>query len=597
MSASVARNRGEGGVAEPGRAATMPAKAAIEARLPLRADSLFWLLGGTAFLITSVLLFAASYSLESDRSQAIESALRDNESLVRAFEEHIVHTLMHADQLAWSLKQQVERRGLPDDLRTFVEKRTLPGTPFHMTVVTDEHGEVVRQSLPGRAGSVADTAHFQAAAREDSGRLVVGQPMIGRLSGKPTLPLARRINKPDGSFGGIATVALDHGYFARVYGQFKLGRGGFIMLAGTDGLVRVNLGASGADAVGQRIGSPELLQRIALQAVGSYKASEAPGTPPQIVSYRVLGQYPLVVVIGRSVDDALAQIRDHESAYAAGTLLLCALVWASFGMLGWQMVRQRREGLQLQEANLRTEAANRVKSDFVANMTHELRTPLDRIIGDTVRLQEALRDESQRECARIIHSSALSLLGMVDSVLDMARIDAGSMTVELRQEALRPLLDELAAVHGACAERKGLTFALGVAPDLPAEVACDRGRLRQVMDNLLGNAVKFTEQGRVGLSARVDHDRLLLAVRDTGPGIPAAMHEAVFERFGQGERAGVGLRTGTGLGLALARDLVRLMGGQLELDSQPGSGSEFRVVLPLRRAAPLAALAASAAGS
>lgn len=539
-----------------------------------------WLLAGIALLLTLVLALGAVHALNTDAKQALASAMQDNERLARALEEHVVHTFMNADQLVLSVKRQVENRGLPEDLREFVDERTLPGTPFLVTLIADAQGNSVRHTYPGRAINVADVAHFKSAQQEDTGKLLIGEPIVGRLSGKWSLHVARRLNRPDGSFGGIASVALDQSYVARLYARVSLGSAGIVVLVGTDGIVRAHHGASGEN-VGAALQSADLRGRIAESPNGSFVAPAADGQPERLLAYRALEKYPLVVVVGTSAAAALAQFAEHKRDLVVGVVLVGALIWSSFGLLGWLMLRERRAALRLQEANRRTEAANRVKSDFLANMTHELRTPLDGIIGCADSLQAELEDPNQRECARIIHSSGRALLGMVSSVLDMAKIQAGAMTLETSVEPLRPLLDELAMLHAPVAERKGLTFALSVAPDAPVTIACDRTKLVQILNNLLNNAIRFTEQGRVSLSARRDDDGLTIAVRDTGCGVPSALHETIFERFNQGERAGAGLQGGTGLGLALARDLAHLMGGRIDVDSRPGEGAAFRVWLPL----------------
>lgn len=534
-----------------------------------------------ALCLTGVLWLVTAKQLEADKAHTIASSVKDNENLARALEEHVVHTFMNADQLAWSVKQQVERRGLPDDLKAFVAERTLPESPFLVVVVADEHGNGVRHTLAPRALNIADTAHFKAAKASDTGALVIGDPIIGRLSGKWSLHAARRINKPDGSFGGVASVALDLSYFSRFYSQVKLGESGVIMLVGRDGIVRAQQGES-AESIGKVMKSPDLVRHSAGEPLGSYIAPAQGVQPPRLVAYRKLGQYPLVVLVGTSVASALDRHADRRRDYVAGTSVLTVFIWLSFALLGWLMVRQRRAALLLQEATRQAESANRVKSDFLANMTHELRTPLNGIIGFADCLQEELEDESQRECARIIYSSGCTLLGLVNSVLDMAKIEAGKMQLHVAQESVRLLLDEVSALHGAVAEPKGLILAIDIDDKVPETIACDRTKLQQVLNNLLHNVVKFTDKGGITLSVRMVGRDLVLGVTDTGRGIASVMHRAIFERFHQVESNAVGLNGGTGLGLALARDLVRLMGGRMEVDSEQGRGSEFRVILPLR---------------
>lgn len=538
-----------------------------------------WGVGLLAALLTAAVVVAAVHQLKINRSGAIDSAGRDMGNLARVLEEQVAHTFRSADALALTIKRQVEKRGLPDDLKSFLDERSLPGAPFLLSLISDETGRSLRHTHSSEQISIAHRVHFKANVDADPDRLVIGEPIIGRISGKWTVHVARRINKPDGAFGGVAVVAIDQGYFSRVYEEVRLGRAGFVMLVGADGIIRARHGeplATGDEALNAR----DLLQRARTNPVGSYLTASNEGGPARMISYRVVPEYPLIVAVGTGMEDALGEYVEHREGYIASVALIICLIWASFGLLGWLIVRQRRASLLLQEANDRAESANRVKSEFLASMTHELRTPLNGIIGFADCLQEELADESQRECARIIYSSGCTLLGMVNSVLDIAKIEAGRMELHVSPESVRLLVDEVVALHRPVAEGKALRLEADFDETLPESFSCDRTKLVRVLNNLLHNAIKFTDRGHVSVAARMDGETLILAVKDTGCGISPAMHQAIFDRFTQSEECGVGLRGGTGLGLALARDLVHLMGGRMEVVSQPGQGAEFRVVMP-----------------
>lgn len=541
-----------------------------------------WAVGILAALLTLTVALTVAYQLKIDRVNALDSSVRDVENLARALEEHVVHTFMNADELAWSIKRRVEKQGLPDDLKSFVNDRALPGTPFLLALITDEMGNSVRHTLTDKPLNIAFRVHFKANVDADPQRLIIGEPIVGRTTGKWSVHVSRRINKPDGSFGGVVVIAIEQGYFARVYGQVKLGDAGFVTLVGKDGIVRARHGAS-VDPDAVPIDTADLVSRVQSKSVGTYIAASAPGGADRMVTYRALSQYPLIVAVGTGMDDALDQYDEHRRDVIVATCIIVGLIWASFGLLGWLLVRQRRAALLLQEANERAESANRVKSEFLANMTHELRTPLNGIIGFADCLQEELADESQRECARIIYSSGCTLLGMVNSVLDIAKIEAGRMELHVSPESVRLLVEEVVALHRPVVEGKGLRLELALDANLSESFPCDRAKLARILNNLLHNAIKFTDAGQVRVAAFMEGEVLVLSVKDTGCGISPAMHQAIFERFTQSEEGGTGLRGGTGLGLALARDLVRLMGGRMAVDSAPGEGAEFRVYVPSTR--------------
>lgn len=531
-----------------------------------------------AAAITAVIVLIASWQLAFNRAQAIEGATRDVENLARALDEQVTHTFRTADNLAWSIKQQVERYGLPDDLQQFVSERALSGEHVLVAHITDEHGTTLRHSLAKRAINIAQVKHFQINKASDPQRLIIGEPVVGRSTKKWSVHVSRRINRPDGSFAGVVSIAIDQGYFSRVYGQLKLDANGFVALVGLDGVMRAYHGQD-SRTTEHAIGA-SIVERAQAASAATYISTGFEDQSERIVAYRQLRQYPLVVVVGAGLDAVLNEYHAHRKSYVSVVCIGTLLLWLGLALLASIIVRQRRAAVLLAEANRRAESANRVKSEFLANMTHELRTPLNGIIGFADCLQEELADESQRECARIIYSSGCTLLGMVNSVLDIAKIEAGRMALQISAESVRLLVEEVVAVHRTVIEGKGLRLELDLAADLPDAFPCDRAKLMRVLHNLLHNAIKFTDEGHVRVTARMDAGTLVLSVRDTGCGISPAMHQAIFERFTQSEESGIGLRGGTGLGLALARDLVHLMGGRMEVHSQPGHGAEFRLGIP-----------------
>ncbi|MDD3354975.1 ATP-binding protein [Zoogloea sp.] len=233
-----------------------------------------------------------------------------------------------------------------------------------------------------------------------------------------------------------------------------------------------------------------------------------------------------------------------------------------------------------EDARTRAEEANKLKSVFLASMSHELRTPLNGILGYSELLQLELTDPAQQEFAATIHSSGQHLLDIVNDLLDLAKIEAGRMTVRLAPQDPARLVAELAGGHRAHAQSKGLELEVCVAAGLPSETELDAQRVRQILNNLLNNAIKFTDNGSVALGVGIEEGRLAFSVRDTGPGIPLEAQQIIFEKFRQLDQFLTREHGGTGLGLALARELAVLMKGELRLDSRPGEGSTFTLYLP-----------------
>ncbi|MDD5389341.1 MAG: response regulator [Gallionellaceae bacterium] len=249
---------------------------------------------------------------------------------------------------------------------------------------------------------------------------------------------------------------------------------------------------------------------------------------------------------------------------------------------------QKQAEVALIQAKEAAEAASRSKSEFLANMSHEIRTPMNGILGMLTLTQDTSLSAEQREYLGLASSSADALLHILNDILDFSKIEAGRLEVAAEAFDLSALLRELVRLEMPRCREKGLVLTLELAPDLPATLIADPARVRQVLLNLLGNAIKFTPRGAIILEARRDGDQARIAVRDTGIGIPLDKQPAVFEAFTQADGSITRRFGGTGLGLTISSRLVQLMGGRMGLNSEPGAGSEFHFSLPLVTA-PLAA--------
>jgi signal transduction histidine kinase len=541
-------------------------------------EATLWIgcLAALGVLWTAIVVVVVSNALDDRREREALAA-----STAKGFSEYVGLHLMVIDRVLQASRDTYTRTGAipPHDALT---ADLGPIAPMLLQIaVADAQGRVVASSLPLVKGvDIADRPHFLAAQRDPRNRPFLSEPVVGRVSRKMSLQLVRPLLGPAGEFRGIIVASIDplqlQEYFRSV--DAFTDHGNVIITGRTDGVVRTMFEA---DKItwGQSLGRSRYWQRLSTEVAGQYVTVGSIHGDARVVGFHRVPNYPLVVAVSSRQPGWL-------TAEAALALALgVALTWVQLRHVRLRVCRLRaKDSLieQLEKSRETEMQANRMKSRFLASVSHELRTPLNAILGFSELIRDMPDDPQRGRRAELIHSSGQHLHKLLNTLLDLAKIEAGRMELRVEAVDLADTVRTQVEVHAACAAKKDLAMTL--ACELPdgcvALADTDRTKLVQVLNNVLSNAVKFTPQGSVQVAVRVEDTDFVIQVDDSGRGIPPQRLARIFERFSTASTPGTAHEEGTGLGLALSRDLMRLLGGSIDLSSRAGGGTRALIRLP-----------------
>ncbi len=515
-------------------------------------------------------------------------------------------------------------RAKGSDMNIYAWAREIPITtgPIVQAGIVAPNGMLVSTtSTPNlKPIDMSDREHVRVGLDGKFKGLFIGPPVSSRVDGQMVIPITKRVETKDGRFVGILDFLVSPAKLTILHQSINLGNDGIIALIGSDDIIRARFTKKrpdGLDGIGNTI--PHSLDRDRVletdDGSGFYIQPNTVDHITRLISYRRVANYPLIVAVGLGYDEGLASWRmqaETLSALAAAvTLLLGGLALYLMREIGLRAMRDLEladernklkaanlqltdEHSKLQTANAeliesrtRAEAASQAKSRFLANMSHELRTPLNAILGFSQIIKDQVMGPVGKpvyaDYAKDIHGAGEHLLKLINRVLDMAKIEAGK--IELYDDVLDPaeiVRTSVTAVRGLAAG-KGVALETDIPPGTPF-IRGDELRLSEVLINLLSNAVKFTETGHVRVSLAFDAARgFSFTVADTGIGMSPDEITQALEPFVQVDNAFSKKYQGTGLGLPLARRLIELHGGSLDIASVKGGGTTISARLPPER--------------
>jgi len=535
-------------------------------------------------------------SLVRSRAQYINRAEISTRNLGLVLADNLVSSFDKIDLVVLGVKDEMERQltlGRIDGprLEAFMDSFRVRVPAIHALRIVDANGIVEYGNLPpGPKISLADRAYFMQLKANPKGGLVFSAPLKGRVTDIWTVMLARRINRPNGSFGGIVYGAINLGNLSAHFASISIGLEGEISLLDSDLNTIVSRGGS-QEVAGQLVTSRNI--RTLVQrgfSGGSYTAVTPHDHVGRVYSFSKLQPYGQFVNVGFGMREVLEPWRRelHTTlAFVACYFLLIGVgTWITSN--AWRRQQQVTEQLKVREAllaevNHQLLEANLEKNKFLGLVVHDLRNPL----GGIVLAAQVLFEEDDlgqvSVVARQIFNQSMEMSFLIERFLDVARIDSGKMMSEPEPCDLVTLVRKIADGHLARCKQKDIMFSFQL-PESGVEVYADPKLVKDVMDNLISNALKFSHSGtNVMLRVNCGPDEAITSVEDQGPGLTDEDKKRLFGRFERLSAKPTGGEKSIGLGLSIVKYMVETMGGRIWVDTKLGEGTAFRVALPLAK--------------
>jgi len=553
---------------------------------------LFGAVGAIALALIATIAGTSVFFLGNLRESTLQTAETSLSRYSLTLAENADRSFKSVDLVLSSIADYVARKGVVDndtyraavsDREThFLLREKIAGLPqIDALTVIDARGKLLNFSRfwPIPDVDVSDRDYFKALKADDGPQSFVSAPVQNRGNGTWNVYLARRLNDPQGHFMGLLLGAISVPYFENFFSSTSLGPDTTISLMREDGLLLAHFPPN--NDIGNQ--SSGFGQR-ALAAGGTIRELGRKDRQMRLRAAKMLPGYPALVVVSQAEDDALQGWREMATLMTTMSLISAIAVI----VVAFMIARRWNRHEDLIRA---AEAANAAKTTFLAMMSHEIRTPMNAVLGMATTLLDTHLNAEQRRYVVAIHNAGDSLLEILNDILDFSKLESGRLSLENIAFSADALVANTLSIIGPRASAKNLAIRSVRDPTLPPALVGDAGRIRQVLLNLVSNAVKFTAAGEIVVSTRcsaIKDGKAVVewTVSDTGIGIAPERIGSLFTNFVQADNSINRRFGGSGLGLAICKRLTEQMGGDIGVTSTPGNGSafSFRLTLPVAAA-------------